>query len=384
MIFNLYRVFMKNNYFKIIPAVCLLSPAIANADIQFNGFASITAGATIDSDTTAQGFTDDLDFKPGSLFALQARSDLGEGLSATAQIIAEGSDDFEARFEWAYVSYELNDNNTLSAGKFRYPQYVFSDYLDVRFAYHWITPPTEVYQRFITSIDGITLINNNTLGSWDVTSQFWYGRSTNFIDTAVRSEFNEMFGFNTLWNRDWLTLRAVYVQGELVLPFTALEDFTAPLIQAGFGDVANEFSFDGDLSYAGVGFQADFDKFFLMGEYTDTTFANKYPGNPAAYYVSAGFRMSDWTFHYTYSGRDADPDASFVLEGIPDIPQLAPLRGAALAILGPGEDEEAHTVGFRYDFHPSAAFKMEYRTFEDNLNELQDVNLLRASVDLVF
>ena len=52
--------------------------------------------------------------KNESVFALQLTADLQEKLSATAQIVARGENDFDADFEWAYITYEFSDELQLS------------------------------------------------------------------------------------------------------------------------------------------------------------------------------------------------------------------------------------------------------------------------------
>ena len=98
---------------KNIHKALILTSAImagnAQAEIEFNGFASIVGGivstdALKDDGTPGDynGYEDgSFDFSQGSLFALQASSDLGNGLSVTTQILARGEDDWQPSFEWA-------------------------------------------------------------------------------------------------------------------------------------------------------------------------------------------------------------------------------------------------------------------------------------------
>ena len=101
----------------VISILSTLASGAAMADLQINGFASIKAGLTSGSDKTLYGYTDELDFKNESLFAIQIRSDLGEKLSVTAQVMGRGSNDFDAAFEWAFLSYQLTDNMSINAGR---------------------------------------------------------------------------------------------------------------------------------------------------------------------------------------------------------------------------------------------------------------------------
>ena len=101
----------------------------AYADLTINGFASIKAGMTMGSDEQLYGYTDDIDFKNESLFAVQVMSDLGDKLSITAQLMGRGREDFNAEFEWAFLSYQLTDNMQINAGRLRTPFYKYSDFM---------------------------------------------------------------------------------------------------------------------------------------------------------------------------------------------------------------------------------------------------------------
>ena len=128
-----------------IALISALSSTTTYADIQISGFGSIVGGMTTSSDEQLYGFDDNFDFKEGSLFALQASSDLENGLGVTVQLQAKGADDWDPEFKWAYVSYDVSDDFRVLAGRQRLPFYMYSDFLDVSYAYAWIEPPEGVY-----------------------------------------------------------------------------------------------------------------------------------------------------------------------------------------------------------------------------------------------
>ena len=115
----------------------VLASGNIQADTTINGFASIKAGITTGSDERLYGYDDTLDFKNESLIALQIKSDLGDKLSVTAQLLGRGNNDFDVGFEWAFISYQLADNMTINAGRLRTPFYKYSDFKDVGYAYDW-------------------------------------------------------------------------------------------------------------------------------------------------------------------------------------------------------------------------------------------------------
>lgn len=111
-----------------------LLAAPAYADVTINGFASINAGIALDKNDSLYGYDDSLDFKNESLFAIQIMSDLGEKLSVTAQLMGRGSNDFDVGFEWAFISYQINDDWRINAGRLRTPFYKYSDFRDVGYS----------------------------------------------------------------------------------------------------------------------------------------------------------------------------------------------------------------------------------------------------------
>ena len=83
------------------------------SDLRIDGFASFIAGQVLDKDEIGPdgnylGFDDRADFQTNSIYGIQFRADLGKGLTATGQVVGQGSDDFDAKITWAYLTYEFN------------------------------------------------------------------------------------------------------------------------------------------------------------------------------------------------------------------------------------------------------------------------------------
>jgi len=172
-----------------------VSPAMA-AEIRFDGFASFVAGQVLDKDEAEaatsgimRGFDNKLDFQQNSLFALQMRADLQEKLSATAQVTAKGQDDYNAKFNWAYLSYEINNELTAKAGRQRIPYFMYSDFLDVGYAYHWIAPPYHVYNLAgFDSADALSLDYQTDIGDWVSRVSLLAGRANTTLRVPPSTE----------------------------------------------------------------------------------------------------------------------------------------------------------------------------------------------------
>lgn len=155
----------------------------AIADIQFNGFLSV-GGGLIDTDKRDyEGFDDSLSFDTDTVFGLQTSSQLSDNLSATGQIVSRGSDGYEAEIEWAFLTYQMNDELQIRMGRLRAPFFSFSDFLEVGYAYPWIRPPVEVYGNVpFNGVAGIDAIYTQNLDTWDLTWQGYLGRFRDDVD----------------------------------------------------------------------------------------------------------------------------------------------------------------------------------------------------------
>ena len=382
---------------------CLLAASIVAAagtqaaELRFNGFASIAAGKTLSegsnltrqtdptlpnpgsvtatqdntftADSPTSGtYDDDISFKPDTIFGLQISADLGEGLTVTGQITGAGGEDFDANIAWAYLSYELNDSWTLLAGRQRLPFFFYSDFLDVGYAYHWMRAPVET-QVAVDTLDGIQFRYEGSAGSWDTRVQLYGGASDNeskaLGDTVV---LEDAIGAVFYASNDWLQLRATHM----------VTDFYLETAGAIFGqDDSDAISAD----FTGVAAHMTLGNGFVVAEYVTYTFDDAVqPVGWTTYegaYISAGYRVGDFTPHITFSTDNQEiEDSVFAGFGLTDGDQAS----------------DSITVGVRWDFHPQAAFKVEYLTrsdeSDDNIEayygDNQEVDVISAGFDIIF
>lgn len=87
----------------------------ANAEVDISGFGSVTAVQILSGNgvphygideakflasyPTVSVYTEYFTFKPETKFGLQFNAELGDGFSATAQLVARGANDFDVDFE---------------------------------------------------------------------------------------------------------------------------------------------------------------------------------------------------------------------------------------------------------------------------------------------
>lgn len=384
-----------------------LAAASAQAEVNFNGFATLAGGiANIDDDpgidlsadpfssqpTTFFGYDDKFDYENNSLLALQASSDLGDGLSATAQVIARGSEQWNAKLAWAYVGYELTDNIKIIAGRQRMPFYVFSDYLDVSYAYHWITPPEGAYSLPFDSTNGIGAIITSQLGSADSTLHFVTGRNKEGMQLDQRRDADLSNMYSAAWTLNFsdFSLRAGYASANLQYDVEELEPLVAGWLAATGEDFSKQIlASDEDNTGSFLGFGATYDNgnWLAIGEYTEITVdGTTLPAKQTSYYFTLGKRIGDFTPHLTFGVDENEASSTSFIDPYRSVEALEGLVGTTDGFFNSKNllaDNDYTTAGMRWDFHPSAAFKIDYTIHNAKQFERTD-NLLRFAISTVF
>ncbi|MBQ4857224.1 porin [Pseudoalteromonas sp. MMG007] len=375
------------NKLSIAVAVCAaLASSYASAEVRINGFASIVGGKSLDSDQTLYGYDDDISFKNESKFALQLSADLQEKLTATAQIIARGEDDFDATFEWAYVTYEYSDELQFSAGKMRVPFYKYSDFLDVGYAYRWVRPPKSVYGIPFSTYEGLSVVYNTQIGDWDSTLQGFYGGFDGDIDVFgndLPAELNNLGGLNWNLSYDWFSARAAYIVADTSIYSDDINllGLIDVLNNSGLSDTANDLITEEDsTTFIGVGFSIDYENILFDAEYTQFEVEESLLAEQKQFYASLGYRLDDVIVHFTFEEND-DEHKSSRFDTIESIPSLNSVVN--LALEGIRAQSNVYTIGARYDFHPSAAFKIDFSRFKDDVADTE-TDVVAVGIDLVF
>lgn len=375
-------------YKKSIIALTLsgLLIAPASAEIQINGFASVKAGMTLGSDDSLYGYTDELDFKNESLFAVQLMSDLGDKLSVTAQLLGRGRDDFDAEFAWAFLSYDLNDNLRINAGRLRTPFYKYSDFKDVGYAYDWVRVPEAVYNLDFDNIEGVSLYHTATLGEFDSSLQFIVGAyDGNAIVTGlqVSAKIKQAAGITWEVSRDFFSARLAYLTGKTTLNNADIDGLTTQLNGFGLTALASAIDIDEeDSSFVGLALSFDKNDWVAIGEITRVDVKDSAIAKQNGYYISLGHRFGDITPFVTFEKRDNDAKNE-ILALLPAGAPPALVGGVQFVVNRFETKRDAWSLGMRYDFHPSAAFKAQFTKMDDKVGN-SDASLITLGVDLVF
>lgn len=371
---------------RISLAVCaalLLASATSQAQVRVSGFGQVVAGTTTGTGTQLGGYDDDLDFRQDSLFAVQVSGELNERVTATGQIVARGDDDFDADFAWAYVAIKLNDDFTLTAGRQRTAFFRYSDFLDVGYAYPWMTPQRAVYNLNFNNADGLSLGWNKAFGSWFSQAKLFYGQFDDDISATDSAKLDEFVGVSWDMNYDgWLSLRAAYFQADVTFDVAALAPLITTLNQVGLANTARLIDTREDKGrFKNIGFELDRNNWLVVGEWTETRAKESaFPINQNAY-VSAGYRFGSVTPYATWGMRDGDPRS----EILATLPSQHPVFATVAGVVASQALDDTYTgVGVRWDFARNIAFKADYTRYTSDIVSRQDANLVTAGVVFTF
>ena len=382
-----------------LPAIFLSFAAASTqaADISISGFASFVGGKATHQQKRKDGtntsyvadpsysrdngevnlkaeYGDDLSFRPDSNYGLQLVADVGENLTITSQVTARGATDFNNELESMYITYTASDALTFQAGRQRIPFYLYSDFLDVGYAYHWIRPPAEVYGGTVNTYEGLMATYKGQLGNWDASAQL-YGGTT----TSDQSQFgvlgsDDMKGLVLSANNSWLRVRASVLQGGFFIENS--ENNRDNPVDVTFSSAAAYLTLgNGFFAVEGTLTEPDSEDYIdtaiaLPDEYTKLGISVKITKR-TSFMATAGYEWGEFTPHVTFIESSADFGDQ--LDGL-----IA--------------EVETTIVGVRWDFHPSAAFKLEYSSSEDKSTStlingqghFYEVDTVTAGIDIIF
>lgn len=286
----------------LIGMTCGIANAASLDDISISGFGSVAVGKS-NNDAGYAGYDSERwNVSQDTLAGVQLDAKINDKAKFVTQVVANGRYDYELAVEMAYVSYDF-DFLTARAGKLRTPMFMYSDYLDVGYAYPMLRPSQELYENLIISsymgmdllipieFEDSSLVFQPVVGIGEVNE-----RDTGSVGKITLDQF---LGLTAHWYIDDFTLRGSY--------FSAQTDYSADETLVGlFDDKKGQFislgmQYDnGDLlavlegadttledafsdvrSVSGLfGYRFGSVMPYLMGSWMETTDDNKRAGNP--------------------------------------------------------------------------------------------------------
>jgi hypothetical protein len=378
--------------------VLLLVVKDTHADVAFHGYGQVVMGTTFSNNrsfpTESQSYSYRADptFTPNSNFALQATAPLSNGLSATTQILARGDNDFQPKFQWAFLKYQFNDTFALRVGRLQSPFYQYSDYQFVGEAYPWILPPEAVYFGEASNYDGLNFSAEKYIGDWYFFLQAIYGSDdetavnpvltpSGVVDTNINLHEHNLTGLSLDGSyNEWLSLRAAAFVFTLSVDgdgtpdnlYTKLDQLDSSLALSGYNEAVKALTTSNDPEmYGVVSAQINRNNWVFIAELQDLRSLGDSSGALVDFvseYATLGYRFGKLLPTATFGHRNQWGRGNQIKNSFPS---KAKVLGDVIAdsLTGsPGirAKDYFYELGLRYDVTPNVALKLDYTFYESH------------------
>lgn len=328
---------------KLLPlAICLASApvfALEQGEYRLNYFG--TVGIThlggedqgrsygVSGQTTDSWRGDQLS-KFGAQLTYGLTDTLGVTLQATAKPL---QDEWQANLEWAYLSWQANDQLMVRAGRLRSPVYMYSESLDVGFSYPWLRLPDEVYSQVqLTNYEGADVVYTLPLSYGSVTFQVAAGQAKNrdyfAYDDLFSIDYGKLFGANvSLATNDYGTFRVGYVEADISTTVDGVVNAFGTPTYLQLLELKKDKG-----KFTSIGYQYDNGTWLTANEWTTRVTENDNNASIDSFYLMGGRRFGDFLAHVTYAQLDEN-------EG----------------------RQNSWTLGLNYNIAPTVVLKTEYK-----------------------
>jgi hypothetical protein len=329
-------------------AICLASTsafALEQGEALINGFG--TVGIThLGGEDDGRGYglsgqtNDSWRGDQLSKFGAQLTYGVTDTVGLTLQTTAKAySDEWKANLEWAYLSWQSTDNLMLRFGRLRTPVYMYSETIDVGFAYPWLRLPDEVYSQVqLSNYEGADLVYNLPLSFATVSFQVAGGVAKNrdyyLYDEEFDIDYDNVFGASvSLATNDYGTVRIGYVEADIETEISG--SFTDIF---GNPSSATLLALDKDKGkFTSIGYQYDNGTWLTANEWTSRVTENDNLHSTDSFYLMGGRRFGDFLAHVTYAQLDEDDGR-----------------------------QNSWTLGLNYNILPTVVLKGEYKRVDTN------------------
>lgn len=360
--------------------------------LKVNGF--ITAGAARSTTDQEQGdyewkyltkISDEWNWKADSVAGIQFTYAIDPKWDATLQLLSRFQDEFRfntdgfVTTEWAYLTYRPVDAASVRFGRMRTPLYMFSEYLDVGFAYPWVRPPVETYRVPFTYYDGISIDYVLELGSWNLLTNVAGGQSDPNVVLGLRAE--DVGLANVTLSRDAWTFRVGYTSTTVQSDDSRLVSLQSAVDGLyNFGLLSEPYQVLGDDNYAeyiSFGGMYDDGKWQIIAEATELHWDDSLVLDGWSNYMTVGHRFGEImpyiTYAHEYTPGDNDNKRHEVIDAANSAIALLPADSQTAADLAAArnqltafiEKQKSVSLGVRWDVSPRVATKFEVSRISD-------------------
>ncbi|QYF92118.1 porin [Massilia sp. PAMC28688] len=357
---------------RTIVAALLTCAASAQAEqgpsITISGFGTAAATMTDNADVEfaranqVRGASDQPRSYIDSNLGLQATATINERLSLTAQGMARqyGEPGFGADLTLAFAKLKVSDDFAVRVGRLGLPVYMVSDFRSVGYANTMLRPSGEVYGQVVNdTVDGVDVLYQHAFGDTAITAQLGFGHSNADLRDGAEFILRKSLVFNVLAERGPFTVRAAYSQTDVTLRgITPLDGLVATLREVGMAQVADDLDFTHvPGKFSSLGFTMDHNNVLIQAELAKREAKSRLLiESTTSWYTMLGYRMGKFTPYYYYGDTRQNGGRDYA--GVPTDGPLAGL-GFAVQSLVKAPQQSSHAVGLRWDFHKSAALKVQ-------------------------
>lgn len=300
----------------------------------FSGFASANYHITDDgapyNGESGNGHDSKGSFQ-GTRIGLNFRADISERFNFAGQLFSTKDDEFGTHLDWGFGTLKLTDELDFRAGRIKYPAGLVGEYVDVGYAYPWISAPEVIYSELgapngpqITreSYTGVGLVGNHNAGDWTFGGNL-FGGEVDLSDGSVR----KLRGItvNADWN-DLVLLQGTWYKGEMndisAMPAMNGEDHEAWLLGA----------------------RVDWNNVVVYSEYGHVEMGRIDAMQSDNWYATLGYRFGNLLPFINYQSLDKGKDAS-------------------------KSEQTIAGVGLRWDVMPRVALKAEINRIDTDKGE---------------
>ena len=333
------------------------------------------------SETLTKSNTDDAEFaRPNQLkgvtthakngvdsnFGFQATAKFNDWLSFTGQGLVSKivTDEFSGHLSLGFAKAKISDNLFIRVGRVGLPLYFISDSREIGYANTMIRPVVEVYgQAQVGSIDGVDVVYQTSIGDTSLSAQFVAGQ----IDVPNKSGFTVNFtktvSTNLTVENGPFSARLGYSQANVnVSDYAAINGLVANLRKFGFTTVADNMDIiDKKGSFISLGGTLDWKNIVVQTEFGKRKVDSLAFPNTSSWYTMVGYRMGKFLPYFNHAS--AKQDTPRTVAGLPTSGPFLGLTLGANSVAGSAPLQTSNSVGLRWDFYKSAAFKMQLDRF---------------------
>lgn len=368
--------------------------------LTFSGFGRITAGYLDTDQANFKGYSNSLSAKPESLIGLQASYEFNSVLSATMQGILRADEDAnDSVLNWAYLTWQPDDNLMVKLGRLRTPFFALSDVVDVGYSYPWVTAPQQVYDAILfPTFDGIDLAWGHSTEYFDTSLETYIGQYDGTMELGgYQTDYSvEVFGgLIAKINYNNFEFRASHHRGQVDIAFDNIDQLKASL--ASFPQSLNFVQNKGWFNVEELSISYDNLDYFSRAEWVLINPEISVAPDIESYYLTAGYNFFPFTVHLTYAQSvfDYQTIPNEIPYGVSDQLNLLYQYWQGVTSVLSNDSLRSWTLGARWDLMPKVALKAEVtlldgdsdkNSFFDSIQEGfdRDASLYKLSVEWVF